>query len=48
MRFLVSDVREKGLKTIVVLTNTDRLGYLREFERLSFIEEKISVLIKEL
>ncbi len=46
LKFFISDVKEKGMKTIVVLTNVDRLNYLKENDRLMVIEDKISIFKK--
>lgn len=48
MKFFLADVREKGIKLMVILTHVDRLNHLKENDKLTLIEERIDMLRREL
>jgi hypothetical protein len=48
MKFFLADIREKGIKTLIILTHIDRLNHLKEDDKLILIEERIGMLSKEL
>jgi hypothetical protein len=48
MKFFLADIREKGIKTLIILTHIDRLNHLKENDKLILIEERIDMLSKEL
>jgi len=44
MKFFLSDVREKGIKVMIILTHLDKLNHLKENDKLTLIEERINIL----
>lgn len=48
MNFFLSDVREKGIKVMIILTHVDKLNHLKENDKLTLIEERINMLRGEL
>ena len=48
MKFFLSDIREKGIKSLIVLTHIDKLKGIKENDKLMLIEERIQTLKKEL
>jgi putative ribosome biogenesis GTPase RsgA len=44
----LADVREKGIKTFVILTHVDLLNHMKENDKLRLIDERINMLAKEL
>jgi hypothetical protein len=48
MKFFLSDIREKGIKSLIILTHIDKLNKIKENDKLMLIEERIQILKKEL
>lgn len=46
MKFFLADAREKGIKTLIILTHVDKLNHLKESDKLTLIEERINILRK--
>jgi GTP-binding protein EngB required for normal cell division len=38
MKFFLSDIKEKGIKTLIILTHVDKLNHYKENDKLTLIE----------